>query len=216
MKNMLANLPEQSYFTNYDRYQNLFVRNPDGSLAYIDNITMNLGGQKAAGIDVSGSYQFPRNAAGDFKIALDGTYLTRFDNQLEPGGAWASNIGQFGQASNGTTSSYPIITFRWKHSLRLSWSNGDWSSQMTQNYNSRYTDQNLVAEQYWRNIDTYSVWNWTMSYKGFKHVTLTGGITNVFDADPPITNHSGYSFAYLSSVGSPIGRAYNLRASYNF
>src|SRR3954452_12896948 len=45
MKDMLANLPENVYFTNYAQYQSLFVRNADSSLAYIDNTTMNLGGQ---------------------------------------------------------------------------------------------------------------------------------------------------------------------------
>jgi iron complex outermembrane receptor protein len=42
------------------------------------------------------------------------------------------------------------------------------------------------------------------------------GVTNLFDQAPPITNHSGYTFGYLSSAASPIGRAFNLRASYEF
>jgi iron complex outermembrane receptor protein len=216
MKDMLANLPEQVYFTNYARYQSLFVRNPDGSLAYIDNTTMNLGGQKAAGVDVSFNYDLPRTSVGNFKVGLDGTYLTRFDNQLFEGDEWVSNIARFGNASNGTVSSYPIVTPRWKHSLRLSWANGNWASQLTQNYNSKYTDQNLVAEQYWRNINSYKVWNGTLTYTGVKHVKIVGGVTNLFDARPPITNHSGYSFGYLSSLASPVGRAYNLRVSYDF
>jgi iron complex outermembrane receptor protein len=216
MKDMLANLPEQAYFLNYEKYKDLFIRNPDGSLNYIKNITMNLGGQKAAGVDVAAAYSFPRSSWGDFKVALDGTYLTQFDNQLEKDSAFASNIGQFGLASNGTTSSLPIITFRWKHTLRLSWAKGDWSTQFTQNHNSGYTDQNLVAEGYWRNIDSYSVWNWTATYTGIKHVSITAGVTNLFDQNPPITNHSGYSFGYLSSVASPVGRAFNARLTYNF
>jgi iron complex outermembrane receptor protein len=216
MKDMLANLPEQVYFQNYARYQNLFVRNPDGSLAYINNTTMNLGGQIASGVDVSANFELPRTKYGTFRVGLDGTYLTRFDNQLEKDGPWMSNISQFGWASNGTTSSLPIITFRWKHTLRLSWQNGAWSSQLTQNHNTGYTDQNNVAPQYYRDIDTYSVWNWTLSYSGFKHVKLTGGITNLFDVAPPVTNSSQYGFGYLSSAASPIGRAFNLRVSYDF
>jgi iron complex outermembrane receptor protein len=45
---------------------------------------------------------------------------------------------------------------------------------------------------------------------------LTFGVTNVFDAAPPATNHSGYTYGYLSSAASPIGRSYNLRATYTF
>jgi iron complex outermembrane receptor protein len=217
MKDMLANLPEAVYFTNYAQYKDLFVRNANGSLAYINNTTMNLGGQIAGGVDVSGSWELPRSSAGAFNIGLDGTYLTRFDNQLVPGGAWMSNVGQFGWASNGTTSSYPIITYRWKHSLRLSWQNGDWGAQLTNNFNSKYKDQNTaVTAQYYRDISSYSAWNLTGTWKGMKQVTVTAGVTNLFDKAPPITNNTVYSYAYLSSAANPTGRAYNLRVSYNF
>jgi iron complex outermembrane receptor protein len=216
MTDMLANLPEQVYFLDPVKYASYFVRNADGTINYIKNTTMNLGGQKAAGVDVSASYAFPRSDYGDFKVALDGTYLTQFDNQLDKGTAYVSNIGQFGLASNGTTSSLPIITFRWKHTLKLNWAKGNWNMQMTQNYNSKYTDQNLVAQQYWRNINSYKVWNWTTTYNGFKNIQITGGITNLFNVNPPVTNSSLYSFGYLSSAASPIGRAYNVRATYTF
>jgi len=217
MTDMLANLPEQVYFLNPEKYKSFFVRNADGTINYIKNVTMNLGGQKAAGVDISASYSFPRSSAwGDFKVQLDGTYLTQFDNQLEKDSGFVSNVGRFGLASNGTTSSFPIITYRWKHTLKLNWALGNWSAQMTQNYNSKYEDQNLVAQQYWRDINSYKPWNLTATYKGFKNIAITGGITNLFDSAPPATNHSGYSNGYLSSAASPIGRSYNLRATYNF
>lgn len=216
MKHMLANLPEQVYFLDPVKYASLFVRNADGTINYINNTTMNLGGQKAAGVDVSGTYTFPHSSYGDFKVQLDGTYLTQFDNQLEDGGAWVSNVGQFGVASNGTTSSFPIITYRWKHTLTLNYSKDAWTTQLTQNYNSKYTDQNLVAQPYWRNINSYKVWNWTTTYTGFKNIQVIAGVTNLFNSNPPVTNSSLYTFGYLSSAASPIGRSYNLRMTYNF
>ncbi|MYM81362.1 TonB-dependent receptor [Duganella sp. FT50W] len=216
MTDMLANLPEQVYFLDPVKYAAYFVRNADGTLNYLNNTTMNLGGQKAAGIDVSASYVFPKTSYGTFRVNLDGTYLTQFDNQLFDGSPFVSNIGQFGVASNGTTSSFPIITYRWKHTLRLNWASGNWNSTLTQNYNSKYTDQNLVAKQYWRDINSYKLWNVTTTYNGFKNVQITAGITNLFNAEPPATNHSGYTFGYLSSAASPIGRSYNVRATYTF
>jgi iron complex outermembrane receptor protein len=216
MKDMIANLPEQVYFLNPTKYASLFVRNADGSLAFINNTVMNLGGQRTAGFDVTADYALPKTGFGDFGVRLDGTYLTQFDNQLEKGGEWIPNVGRFGAASNGTTSSLPIITFRWKHTLQLRWANGPWSAQLTQNYNTGYHDQNLVAEQYWRDIDSYTAWNFSGTYRGFKHLTLVAGVTNLTDARPPVTNHNGYSFSYLSSAASPIGRAYKVRATYEF
>ncbi|MDB5748856.1 MAG: TonB-dependent receptor [Massilia sp.] len=216
MEDMLANLPEQAIFLNPAKYADLFIRNPDGSLNYVKNITMNLGGQKAAGIDVSAGYTFPKSAFGTFKAELDGTWLTQFDNQLERDSAFASNVGRFGLASNGTTSSFPIITYRWKHTAKLAWNRGDMGAQLTQNYNSSYEDQNLVAAQYHRRIEPYRVWNLTASYNGIPHVGITAGITNLTDERPPITNHSGYTYGYLSSAANPIGRSYNLRLTYTF
>ncbi len=215
MDNMLANLPEQAYFLNPAKYADLFVRDATGKLLYIKNITMNLGGQKASGIDVGLAYRLPKTDAGDFNVQLNGTYLTQFDNQLEKGGDFSSNIGRFGLASNGTTSSLPIITFRWKHTLALSWSKTDWNAQLTQNYNTGYHDQNLVAAQYFRDIKPYSSFNLTTAYKGFNHFVIAVGIANLFDAKPPVTNHSGYN-GYLSSAASPIGRSVNTRLTYNF
>ena len=143
-------------------------------------------------------------------------HLDQFDNQLEKDSAFAFNVGRFGLASNGTTSSFPILTFRWKHTLKLQWNSGAWGSQLTQNYNSSYEDQNLVAAQYFRRIEPYKVWNWTNSYNGIKHVAIVAGVTNLLDAKPPLTNHSAYTYGYLSSAASPIGRAFNLRMTYTY
>ena len=218
MTDMLANLPENAYTNDPLKYINLFVRNADGSLYYIKNDTMNLGGQKVAGLDLSANYRVKSERFGIFNVGLDGTYLTQFDNQIDKGGPWASNIGQFGLASNGTTSSFPILSYRWRHNLRLGWSYGDWASQLTESFNSTYQDQNLttVAAANNHTIPSYSLWNWTATYKGFKNVTLIGGVNNLFNVMPPLTNHSAYTFGYLSSAASPIGRAFNASISYQF
>jgi iron complex outermembrane receptor protein len=198
------------------KYASYFVRNADGTINYINNTTMNLGGQKAAGVDVSASYAFPKTSYGDFKVSIDGTYLTQFDNQLYDGSPFVSNIGQFGLASNGTTSSFPIITYRWKHTAKLNWAKGNWNMQLTQNYNSKYTDQNLVAKQYWREHQLVQAVELHCDLQRLQEHAVVAGITNLFNAEPPATNSSLYSFGYLSSAASPIGRAYNVRVTYNF
>ena len=73
-----------------------------------------------------------------------------------------------------------------------------------------------MAQQYWRDINSYKNWNWTTTYTGFKNLSLTAGITNLLDSKPPVTNSSLYSNGYLSSAASPIGRAFNFRATYKF
>ena len=187
-------------------------------MAYINNTLTNLGGQKVSGIDLSGNYQFPASSAGLFKIGMDGTYLTQFDNQVVNGGPWVSNIGQFGLAGNGTVSSLPIVSFRWRHNLRMQWIKGDWSTQVTQTFNSSYQDQNTtpVASANNHVIPAYSVVNLAVSYTGIKNIMIVGGINNVFDAMPPATNNSSYPFGYLSSAASPLGRSFISSLTYKF
>ena len=217
LKHMLASMPESVYFTNYAQYQSLFVRSSTGALTYIDNTTMNLGGQIAAGVDIAGNYRFPTTAVGNFTVGLNGTYLTRFDNQLVEGGAWTSNIGQFGTANNGTTSSFPVYTPRWKHVLTLGWDGDMFGAQLTNQFASKYRDANLAVQpQYYRDISSYSLWNLTVNYHGTPHVTITGSITNLLDKAPPTTNNTLYNYAYLASLANPTGRAFNLRVTYDF
>jgi iron complex outermembrane receptor protein len=60
------------------------------------------------------------------------------------------------------------------------------------------------------------MWNLTVGFKGIPHTTIVAGVTNLLDVAPPTTNHSGYTFGYLSSAANITGRAYNLRATYDF
>ncbi|GGY40858.1 TonB-dependent receptor plug domain-containing protein [Pseudoduganella albidiflava] len=214
VKDSIGQLAQNAIFTNTAKYADLFVRNPDGSLAYVRNTVDNLGDLRTAGIDVGLSYAFPKASYGQFKAALDGTYVTRFENQTEKDGPWISNLGRFGSVGSGNVSASPTYTFRWKHTLRLSWERGDWFSQLTQFYNTGYHDLNNVPAQFHRDIEPYSVWNMTVNYKGIKHVKVSLGISNLFDENPPVTNSN--STAYANNIASPIGRAYNARLTYEF
>jgi iron complex outermembrane receptor protein len=212
--NSIGVLAQNAIFTNPAKYADLFVRNPDGSLAYVKDTTSNLGDLRTSGIDLGLQYAVPRTALGDFRFGLDGTYVTKFETQNEPGGAWISNLGTFGSIGSGNVSSSPTYTFRWKHTARLSWSRANWFSQLTNLYNTGYHDLNNVLPQYHRDIKQYSIWNFTLAYKGIPHTNLTFGVSNLFDTNPPVTNSN--ATAYANNVSSPIGRAYNLRASYDF
>jgi iron complex outermembrane receptor protein len=212
--NSIGVLAQNAIFTNTTKYADLFVRNPDGSLAYVKDTTSNLGDLRTSGIDLGLAYAAPRTGMGDFRFGLDGTYVTRFETQNEKDGEWISNLGKFGSIGSGNVSSSPTYTFRWKHTARVSWSRGNWFSQLTNLYNTGYHDLNNVLPQYYRDIKPYSIWNLTLAYKGIPHTNVTFGVSNLFDTNPPVTNSN--ATAYANNVSSPIGRAFNLRASYDF
>jgi len=210
----LGSLSETAIFDNPTLYAANFVRNPNGSLAYVSEDTQNLGGTITSGEDVDLLYRTPQTQYGKFTFDLRGTYTNQYEQQALPGGAWTQNVGRFGGVTLGTYSNNPLLTFRWKHNLTVGWVDGPWSTVVAENFQTGYHDQNAVLSQYYRDIASYSVVNWTTTYSGIKNVTLSAGISNVFDRMPPYTNSQATGI--LLDYASAVGRAYILTATYKF
>lgn len=210
----IGSLSDSALFDNPAKYAAYFVRNADGSLAYVTDTVQNLGDTITSGEDLNVTYVLPQTSVGKFLVSLDGTYVNQFEFQTQQGGTWSQNVGQFGGLNLGAVSSDPVMTFRWKHNLRLLWTYAAWSAQLTEAYQSRYHDGTAVLPQYYRDISSYSLTNLTASYNGFKNITLIAGINNLFNVMPPETNT--ISSGYLRQFANPIGRAYSLTATYKF
>ncbi|MET3138824.1 iron complex outermembrane receptor protein [Undibacterium sp. GrIS 1.2] len=204
----IGTLPESVIFGDPVKYANLFVRNADGTLAYVSATNFNLGDTKTDGIDVSGTWRLPKSSLGNFMLAMEGTYVNRYSYQTEKNGVYTENVGTF--ADNG-----PV--FRWKHTLSLQWNNGPWIATLSEKYLSGYHDQNAVDDQYVQDVKAYSVWAITGSYNGFKNLSLTAGVKNLFNTNPPFTNQ-GVTFqqGYDPHFTNPLGRALYVRATYKF
>ena len=210
LKDKIAALPEQSIYGDYAKYAALFLRNPDGSPYAILDLNDNLGKVKTDGVDVGASWLLPGGGAGygQFTLTLDGTWVHSYDYQNERDGPYIDNLGRYADNS---------VVFRWKHNLALNWRLGPWSATLAEVYKSKYTDQNLVEAQYAHDVDSYSLWNVSGSYTGFKGLTLTAGIKNLLDDDPPFTNQGTlFQKGYDPRYTDPVGRALYLRASYTF
>ena len=223
LDNIINALPMSAVAANPAAYSNLFARDANNNLLYINDVTANLGGMKESGIDVTSNYRFDVTDVGRFNVGLDGTYLLTFESQTAPGAAWVSNLGQFGNVTNTPINSNPTLGFRWRHNLHADWTNGDWSARVTELFTSHYVDQNTCTGTTVNGvacsghmIPSYSLVNLSLAYSGFKNLTLIGGVNNVFNRLPPATNDSVYTYGYLSSNASPLLRAYLLTATYRF
>jgi len=210
----LGSLSEVAIFDNPSLYAANFVRNPNGSLAYVSEDTQNLGATNTSGEDVEMLYKLPTATAGTFTFSMRGTYTNQYEQQVLPGGPWTQNVGQFGGVTLGTYSSNPLLTFRWKDNLMVEWDKGAWTTTVSDNYQTSYHDLNAVLPQYYHTIPSYSVVNATTSYAGIKNLILSAGISNVFDRSPPPTNSN--STGILLDYASAVGRAYIFSATYKF
>ncbi|WP_374579861.1 TonB-dependent receptor [Pseudoduganella sp.] len=208
VKDKIGALPEQTIYGNYPKYKDRFLRNPDGSPFAILDLNENLGRVRTDGIDLSATVSSGRTDFGSFTFTLDGTWVHNYEYQNERDGAYTQNVATYGD--NG-----PIM--RWRHNAALTWRHGDWGATLSQNYKTGYTDQNLVAAQYFNEVDSYQLWNLSATYSGWKGLTLTGGVKNLFDKDPPFTNQGTvFQKGYDPRYSDPIGRALYFRAAYTF
>ncbi|PFH10451.1 iron complex outermembrane receptor protein [Collimonas sp. PA-H2] len=211
IKDQISVIPESDIFGDPVKYADNFVRNPDGSLSHIIDTNVNLGNVHTSGFDLGFAWRWPKTAWGNFGLALDGTYVGQYDYQTEAGGDYLNNLAVYSGGG---------VIFRWRHAATFNWSRGPWSAALQQVHTTGYRDQNSsqVAEGY-RNhqVGSYTRYNVSGSYAGFKNLTLTAGIKNLFNTDPPASNViDNFQYGYDARYGDAIGRAFFVRANYQF
>lgn len=208
IKNTISGLPEQSIFGDPVKYADRYVRNPDGTLAYVVQINDNLGDTKTSGVDVGLNWRLGKTAWGNFAFSLDGTYVSKYDYQNEKNGEFIHNAGRYADAN-------PV--FRWRHTASILWNSGPWGVNLTQTYLSHYTDASPGVDGKDRKVPAYTLYNVSASYSGVKNLVLTAGIKNLFDKNPPFTNQdTQFQVGYDPRYTDAIGRALFIRANYQF
>ncbi len=216
IKNQISALDEGSIFDDPAKYGNLFVRKPDGSLSYIVDTNANLGNVKTQGFDLGLAYRLPKTDYGNFGFSIDGTYVTQYDYQKENGGQYFNNLAVYG----GGVGAAGGVVFRWKHTATLNWSQGPWSALLQQSFMTGYLDQNgsgVDPAHKDHHVGSYTLYNASATYSGIKNTTVTLGIKNIFNTEPPASNVTdNFQYGYDARYSDPIGRAFFVRANYKF
>lgn len=208
--NLIDTISDSLVFGNPTKYSNLFIRDSDGRLKYVQTTLINMGGIKTQGVDLSLNYVTQPTSTGRFGFGIDGTYVMKYDKQEEKGGEWVSR--------NGTYYNQQVYT-RWKHVANVNWSYENWKMVLEQQFQRGYNDSNSIGEAQYDNhrVADYTMYNIATTYNGFKNLELTGGIKNIFSEDPPASNVTdNFQYGYDSSYADPTGRAYYVKATYKF
>ncbi|WP_229490753.1 TonB-dependent receptor [Pseudoduganella namucuonensis] len=209
LKDKINALPEETIYGNYAKYQDRFIRNADGSPFAILDLKENLGKVNTDGVDVSLTLRSGATSWGNLTFSLDGTYVHKYEYQDEREGPFTQNVGRY--AANN-----PV--FRWKHNAVIGWRMGVWSASLAQSFKTGYTDQNLdIPAQFLNEVPSYSLWNLSATYTGIKGLSLTGGVKNLLDKEPPFSNQGTlFQKGYDPRYTDPVGRSLYLRGSYSF
>lgn len=175
--------------------------------------TVNLSELNTEGIDVNAQYRLPKMSWGRVTAAFNGTYLIKWDQQ-SIGGPVQELVGRYagGVAAtvlgSGATGGFP----RWKHNLSLTADAGPFSVTLNQLYVHHYLD---ADEE--RTVGSYETYGINVAYTGFKRLTLSAGVKNLFDRDPPFTRQAqSFQVGYDPALTDPMGRFFYASVRYRF
>jgi iron complex outermembrane receptor protein len=186
--------------------------NKDFPLAYVALPRVNTGKFYAAGVDLNLNYRQKLGDMGTVGANYDSTYYSKHGYQYE-GSPEVSDLGNFKDFGP---------TPRYRHSLGLTYGIGQWSGSLTHNYTKGYwdyTDPALIAATYpeLRKVGNYSTFDATLGWKPMKNVSLTFGIKNIADEDPPSSrNGANFQVGYDATFTNPLGRTFYARLNYKF
>jgi iron complex outermembrane recepter protein len=213
-------LGTQTLVRNFALFPERFARAADGTLLAIDSRWVNTGETETEGVEVSLRGGFAAMGAR-WTAGLDGTYLLKKRSRLLPNSAWGtSEIGRFTFAGD--------LGLRWKHTAFVTYKRGVWGASLSQVYRSGYNDQVLpgvaagrVVPPDWKaKVDDYTVYNLSANYTGIKNLTITAGVKNLFDKDPPFAvtydSNFGSGSSWEPRVADPRGRSFTLQLEYKF
>jgi iron complex outermembrane receptor protein len=191
-------------------------RNADGTIQYVQAGWINASGAKTRGVDVGLRGDGKFDAGYKWSATLDGTWTQSYKFAEIEGQPYKEYVGQFFTRD---------LYLRWKHSATFSVARGDWSVLLSNTFASGYKDQvpnkgiGAAPVGFNPDVTSYSVFGLSATYTGIKNTTLTAGVQNLFDRDPPFTAHNVddvVGAGWDPRVADPRGRAFTFSVKYKF
>ncbi|MBK6674458.1 MAG: TonB-dependent receptor [Proteobacteria bacterium] len=164
-----------------------------GGGGYIVQTNVNIGSTVLEGIDLQAGYRFGLGEYGTLRLLLNGAYQLSNTTTPLPGGGSYDCVGLFGPTCQ-------TVNPRWRHTARASWApRADLSINATWRFlGGVKLDNNdpnpLLLGSALGGVATFRAKMPAVSYldlaatwEPVKQLQIRGGISNVFDRDPPLT-----------------------------
>ena len=183
------------------------------AIAYLITTNENVGKASTSGIDFTASYSMAMGSGASLGLNWDATWVRSYLYQNTPTDAVKENVGIYSDGS-------PV--FRWQHALAATWSQANWSSRLAIRHKTGYYDMNLPSTvvggpSFYQFVKPYTLVDLSFTAKPIKAVSVTAGVKNLFDTDPPFSNQSTRSQrGYDPRYTDPLGRTLFVRGSYTF
>jgi iron complex outermembrane receptor protein len=203
----------------YSYFESRWIRDSAGNVTAVDQRWINTGGSRTSGIDWE-LQGLARVGDGEWRLNVNGTYLLSKKSR-------ALDVLPYGPSELGQFNRYGDPGIRWKHTIALTYTEGNWTTGLSQRYSSGYYDAVLpgvaagrVTPANWNpKVSPYTVYDASLTYKGFKNLEIVAGVKNFLNDDPPFSAYYDSDLGSGSSwdprVADPRGRAFTLRVRYS-
>ena len=206
---------------NYNLFEEQFIRDASGNIIIVDQRWVNAGERITRGLELGARMNGKFSTGSSWTLGIDGSRLLEKKSRATTNADFgASEVGRFVFTGD--------LGLKWKHSAYATYKYGNWSAMLQNIFRSGYTDQVLpgVANGLVKpanlqtKVDDYSIFHLTTTYTGIKNVSITAGIKNIFDEDPPFAitydSNTGAGSTWEPRVADPRGRSFTLMATYKF
>ena len=153
-------------------------RDSSGQLSVVTTDYENVGAVQSQGLDMNAYYDF-ESSAGNFRVSVDATLLTRFDVD-STGAGYSDQLGNRND-SNGFAPT-PELRFN----LGVTWRRGQHSAGLTMRYVDSYKNDEVASLPRiaaWTTLDAN--YNYVLDNRPGGEITLFLGARNLTDKDPP-------------------------------
>ncbi|ACJ29893.1 TonB-dependent receptor [Shewanella piezotolerans WP3] len=192
-------------------------RSPSGSLwlgksGYVTNIIGNVSSRTWEGVDASASYLFEL-ASGDLSFDLIGSYAMK--KEIRP----VVGKDEFNYDCAGTVNSDCFASPKWRHTLTAKYSADDWVLAAKWRYYGEIdydgtADERLVEQG---GIDAYNYFDLNGSYIFTDYMSVTAGVNNIFDKEPPMVGNTIASNANtVAGFYDTLGRFMHVSLNFKF
>ena len=201
-------------------FASVYKRNPQGNLStdgsqcpnpvtcgYLDLRNQNLGDVNTNGVDLAANYRLRTKDYGNFAFAMNSTWVHKYEYQNFIGDKMHDKVGNF--SGDG-------VIFRWQNTMNVSWNKDVFGAGLTARYKTGYADQQ-VEDHPNNRVASYTTVDGYASWQAVKNLTLTLGVRNMFDRNPPLSYQSNnFQAGYDPRYTDPMGRTMYVRGTYNF
>ncbi|KAF7786730.1 hypothetical protein PRUB_a1377 [Pseudoalteromonas rubra] len=227
--------PDQSYlFANASQFPTYFFLEANRSDPSIQEVALrnspiNIGESVTAGVDwqvmLTNELSF-----GELKTVVQGTYITESE-YTRPGVVpfeWTSSLGRYGEDQD--------VVFRNVINVQNTLSHGDFAHTLRFSYKSGWEDMpttvsvgtidepvldsegNPTTERVQLHIPSYVKTDYKLDYRGFEDTTITFGINNLMDKEPPMSlaDPEGHLVGYEGRYYDQFLRTYYISVDYSF